>query len=81
MGFFSRRSNDEVPADPAMVELGREYGIAKRHGDRKAMRRITRELGATATTDADTAAFQQGQRAYEDIPPVPRPSRGRNRRR
>ena len=77
MGLFSRKS-ESTPSNPEMAELGREYGIAKRHGDRKAMRRITREVGANTVTDADAESFRQGQQAYEDVPPAYTPRR-RNR--
>ncbi|MFE9553668.1 hypothetical protein ACFYOD_09340 [Streptomyces sp. NPDC006703] len=76
MGLFNRKQNNDIPADPAAAELGREYAIAKRHGDRKTVRRITREL-SNGTTNID--AFEAGQRAYDEIPPA-YPTR-RNRRR
>ncbi|GAA2541460.1 MULTISPECIES: hypothetical protein [Streptomyces] len=79
MGFLSRRSND-TPANPQMAELGREFAIARRHGDRKTMRRIGREFAETAQGDTDAASFQQGQEAYDVLPPV-NPPRRRNRRR
>ncbi|MFF9841613.1 hypothetical protein [Streptomyces sp. NPDC013740] len=69
MGLFSRKTND-TPANPQMAELGREFAIARRHGDRKTMRRIGREYTNTASTDADAASFQQGQNAYDAIPPT-----------
>ncbi|MDT6988475.1 hypothetical protein ACFSUJ_17265 [Streptomyces lusitanus] len=79
MGLFSRKSND-TPANPQMAELGREFAIARRHGDRKTMRRIGREFTEIAQGDADAASFQQGQEAYDALPPV-NPPRRRNRRR
>ncbi|GGN66834.1 hypothetical protein GCM10011579_038650 [Streptomyces albiflavescens] len=78
MGFFKNKTND-TPSNPAMAELGREYGIAKRHGDRKAMRRIAREVGANTVTDSDAESFRQGQQAYNSIPPAHSKPR-RNRR-
>ncbi|MFK8908903.1 hypothetical protein [Streptomyces sp. YS-3] len=74
MGLFNRKQND-TPADPAAAELGREYAIAKRHGDRKTVRRITREL-SNGHTDIDS--FEAGQRGYDSIPPA---YSRRNRRR
>ncbi|QIJ64982.1 hypothetical protein [Streptomyces sp. JB150] len=78
MGLFSRKSND-APSDPQMAELGREYAIAERHRDRKAMRRITRELGSADRSDADLSSFERGRKDYHDIPPAY--SRRRNGRR
>ncbi|MEV7378403.1 hypothetical protein [Streptomyces lydicus] len=79
MGLFSRKNNDSAAGDPAMTELGREYGIAKRHGDRKTVNRINRQLGNGNLSDADQAAFRQGKDAYDAIPPAY--SKRRNRRR
>ncbi|WP_433891297.1 hypothetical protein [Streptomyces sp. CA-111067] len=78
MGLFSRKT-DSTPANPAMAELGREFANAKRHGDRKTVRRIAREFDRTATGDSDAASFQQGQDVYNSIPPAY--STRRNRRR
>ncbi|MGW2656761.1 hypothetical protein ACWC1D_24275 [Streptomyces sp. NPDC001478] len=78
MGFFSRKS-DNTPTNPAMTEMGREFAIARRHGDRKTMRRIGREYNATATTETDAASFQAGQDAYDAIPPIKTPRRNRRR--
>jgi hypothetical protein len=69
MGLFSRKSHD-TPANPQMAELGREYAIAKRHGDRKTVGRITRQLGTSGVSDSDVASFQQGRDAYDAIPPI-----------
>jgi hypothetical protein len=77
MGIFSRKTND-TPSNPQMAELGREYAIAKRHGDRKTVGRINRQIGESGMSDSDRASFQQGRDAYDSIPPIPR---GRNRRR
>ena len=77
MGIFSRKNN-EAPSNPEMVELGREYAIAKRHGDRKTVGRINRQIGESGMSDSDRSSFQQGRDAYDSIPPIPR---GRNRRR
>ncbi|MGW3916079.1 hypothetical protein ACWEBX_31880 [Streptomyces sp. NPDC005070] len=76
MGFFGRKS-DDTPGNPAMAELGREFAIARRHGDRKTMRRIGREFSNTANGDTDAASFQHGQESYDSVPPIPR---GRNHR-
>ncbi|MFC9799501.1 hypothetical protein ACFWGE_07505 [Streptomyces bacillaris] len=74
MGLFSRKSND-TPSNPAMAELGR----ARRHGDRKTMRRIGREYDATATGETDAASFQAGQESYDALPPIKTPRRNRRR--
>ncbi|WP_405466115.1 hypothetical protein OG783_23670 [Streptomyces jietaisiensis] len=78
MGLFSRKSND-TPANPQMAELGREFAIARRHGDRKTMRRIGREFDNTARNDADAASFQHGQQTYDALPPINPPRRNRRR--
>ncbi|MEX3102271.1 MULTISPECIES: hypothetical protein [unclassified Streptomyces] len=78
MGFFSRKSDTPAPANPEAAELGREYAIAKRHGDRKAANKILRQIGASDLSDADRTSFQQGRESYDAIPPKPR---GRNSRR
>jgi hypothetical protein len=79
MGLFSRKTND-TPANPAMAELGREFANARRHGDRKTVRKIAREYERTAQGDSDAASFQHGQDAYNAIPPA-YPTRRGNRRR
>ncbi|MFG2835075.1 hypothetical protein ACGFYE_08805 [Streptomyces zaomyceticus] len=73
MGLFSRKSSN-TPANPQMTELGREYAIAKRHGDRKTMGRINRQLGTSGASESDMNSFEQGRDAYDAIPPI------RNRR-
>jgi hypothetical protein len=78
MGLFSRKSND-TPANPQMAELGREFAIARRHNDRKTMRRIGREFDNTAQSDADAASFQHGQQSYDALPPINPPRRNRRR--
>ncbi|MEE1794965.1 hypothetical protein PUR28_30025 [Streptomyces sp. BE308] len=78
MGLFSRKSND-TPTNPAMTELGREFAIARRHGDRKTMRRIGREYDNTATGETDAASFQRGQESYDALPPIKTPRRNRRR--
>jgi hypothetical protein len=60
-----------------MAELGREFAIARRHGDRKTMRRIGREFSSTSNGTTDAASFQQGQESYDAVPPIPRPRRKR----
>lgn len=77
MGIFSRKSNDSTPANPEMAELGREYAIAKRHGDRKTLGRINRQIGESGMSDSDRASFNSGRESYDSIPPIPQ---GRNRR-
>ncbi|MCS0638746.1 hypothetical protein NX801_24435 [Streptomyces sp. LP05-1] len=79
MGLFNRKK-DTTPANPAMAELGREFAIARRHGDRKTMRRIGREYMNGASTEADAASFQQGQDAYDALPPINPPRRNQRRR-
>ncbi|MFC8173837.1 hypothetical protein [Streptomyces sp. NPDC057325] len=69
MGLF-RRKTDETPANPQMAELGRKYAIAKRHGDRKTIGRITRQLGTSHVSETDRASFQQGRDAYDALPPI-----------
>ncbi|WP_328639700.1 hypothetical protein [Streptomyces canus] len=76
MGFFSR-SNNGTPSNQEMAELGREYAIAKRHGDRKTVTRINRQIGESGMSDSDRTSFEQGRESYDSIPPIPR---GRNRR-
>ncbi|WP_405676836.1 hypothetical protein OG292_19555 [Streptomyces sp. NBC_01511] len=78
MGLFSRTKSTQ-PESPAMAELGREFAIARRHGDRKTMRRIGREYADAARSDSDAASFQHGQGVYDAMPPI-KPER-RNRRR
>ncbi|MCK8680222.1 hypothetical protein [Streptomyces lichenis] len=79
MGLFSRKK-DAPPTNPAMAELGREFAIARRHGDRKTMRRIGREYMNGASTEADAASFQQGQEGYDAVPPIKPPRRNQRRR-
>ncbi|MFJ2173957.1 hypothetical protein ACIOHE_13725 [Streptomyces sp. NPDC087851] len=78
MPLFNRNKKEEsAPANPEMAELGREYAIAKRHGDRKTTRRITRQIDKASASDRDS--FEHGKTAYDSIPPVPtwRPTRRR----
>ncbi|MFF3362846.1 hypothetical protein [Streptomyces misionensis] len=77
MGIFSRKSTPEPARDEEMVELGREYAIARRHRDTKAMNRIMRQVGNDKDVK-DLSDFRAGQESYDSIPPIPR---GRNRRR
>ncbi|MFI1762426.1 hypothetical protein ACH41H_10315 [Streptomyces sp. NPDC020800] len=78
MGIFSRKNNDPEPArNEEMVELGRDYAIAKRHRDTKAMNRIMRQVGNDKDM-TDLSDFRAGQESYDSIPPIPR---GRNNRR
>ncbi|MET7603219.1 hypothetical protein ABZS96_11905 [Streptomyces avermitilis] len=77
MGFFSRKDSSSEPArDERMTELGRNYAIARRHRDTKAMNRIMRDIG-TDKSVTDLNDFREGQESYDSIPPIPR---GRNRR-
>ncbi|MFF4114632.1 hypothetical protein ACFY0P_14320 [Streptomyces sp. NPDC001714] len=71
MGLFSRKSQPEPARDERMSELGRDYAIARRHNDRKAMNRIMREIG-TDKDVTDLSDFRAGQESYDSIPPVPR---------
>ncbi|QHA04714.1 hypothetical protein GQF42_16705 [Streptomyces broussonetiae] len=78
MGIFSRKNSTPEPArNEEMVELGREYAIARRHRDTKAMNRIMRQVGNDKDV-TDLSDFRTGQESYDSIPPIPR---GRNRRR
>jgi hypothetical protein len=74
MGIF--RKKPEPTPDPQMVELGREYAIARRHRDRKAMNKIMREV-VTDNDVTDLRDFRAGQNSYDSIPPIPR---GRRRK-
>ncbi|MGW7572474.1 hypothetical protein [Streptomyces sp. NPDC054765] len=78
MGMFSRKTSDSSD-DRAMTELGREYAIAKRHGDRKTANRLTRQIGGNGSTDEERVAFWKGADAYDEIPPAY--SKRRNHRR
>ncbi|MFE7230190.1 hypothetical protein ACWDAO_18580 [Streptomyces sp. NPDC001212] len=78
MGFFGRKNND-ASTNPEMAELGREYAIAKRHGDRKAVNRINRQIGASGMSDKDRDSFDRGRESYDAIPPAY--SKRRTRRR
>ncbi|MFJ8157718.1 hypothetical protein [Streptomyces sp. NPDC094468] len=77
MGLFSRKSQPEPARDERMTELGRDYAIARRHRDQRAMNRIMREIG-TDKDVTDLSDFRAGQDSYDSIPPIPR---GRNTRR
>ncbi|RSS70292.1 hypothetical protein [Streptomyces sp. WAC06614] len=77
MGIFRRATSASAPADPAMAELGREYANARRHGDRKTMNKIKRQINGS---DGDLSSFAEGARAYDAIPPAYSKPR-RNRRR
>ncbi|MFF4288302.1 hypothetical protein ACFY0R_23855 [Streptomyces sp. NPDC001633] len=81
MGLFNRnRSTNSAPADPAMTEKGREYAIAKRHGDRKTANRLVREIGGNSRTNEERAAFWKGADDYDAIPPAySKPRRSRRR--
>ncbi|MFE3633434.1 hypothetical protein [Streptomyces sp. NPDC059168] len=77
MGIFSRKKDPEPARNDEMVELGREYAIARRHRDTRAMNRIMRQVGNDKDV-TDLSDFRAGQETYDSIPPIPR---GRNRRR
>ncbi|MGW4954571.1 hypothetical protein [Streptomyces parvulus] len=70
-------SNSEPAANPEMTEKGREYAIAKRHGDRKTANRIMREVAEAAP--GDLTSFAAGRDSYNAIPPAYKKSR-RSRR-
>ncbi|GAB7109010.1 hypothetical protein JCM4814A_73240 [Streptomyces phaeofaciens JCM 4814] len=75
MGLFSRKSSNAEPArDERMAELGRDYAIARRHRDTRAMNRIMREIG-TDKSVTDLNDFRAGQESYDSIPPIPRKRR------
>ncbi|MFJ3922665.1 hypothetical protein [Streptomyces sp. NPDC090022] len=60
-----------------MTELGREYANARRHGDRRTMNAIKRQINAS---DGDLSAFADGVQAYDAIPPgYSKPRRNRRR--
>ncbi|MGW0208641.1 hypothetical protein ACWDZ8_23525 [Streptomyces sp. NPDC003233] len=77
MGIFNRKKDPEPARNEEMVELGREYAIARRHRDTRAMNRIMRQVGNDKDV-TDLSDFRAGQETYDSIPPIPR---GRNRRR
>lgn len=81
MGLFNRKKNEPPAADPKLSELGRDYAIARRHRDRRAMNRIVREVERDyGLTDADWDSFREGQQTYDDIPPAyTKPRRGKRR--
>ncbi|WP_432017679.1 hypothetical protein [Streptomyces hydrogenans] len=72
---FKSSSTPAAPANPEMEEKGREYAIAKRHGDRKTANRIMRELSESAPEDM--TAFAAGRDSYNAIPPAYKKSRRR----
>jgi hypothetical protein len=76
MGIFSRNRTPEPERNEAMLELGRDYAIARRHRDTKTMNRIMRQIG-TDKDVTDLSDFREGQESYDSIPPIPR---GRKRR-
>ncbi|RKN52309.1 hypothetical protein D7231_35330 [Streptomyces klenkii] len=78
---LARNSTIPPAPDPAVAELGRDYAIARRHKDRKAMTRIMRTVkkehgGLTGTTKA---SFEAGQESYDSIPAITQPKRRRRR--
>ncbi|AZQ72714.1 hypothetical protein EKH77_17125 [Streptomyces luteoverticillatus] len=81
MGLFNRKKEEEPQVDPQLSELGRNYAIAKRHGDRRAMSRIVRTVEREyGLADADWASFKDGQDIYDAIPPgYAKPRRGHRR--
>ncbi|WP_058044607.1 hypothetical protein [Streptomyces roseifaciens] len=81
MGLFNRKKEEALQVDPALSELGRDYAIAKRHGDRRAMNQIVRTVEREhGLAEADWASFKDGQDAYDAIPPAySKPRRGRRR--
>lgn len=82
MGLFSRNKNQPPPSlDPKLSELGRDYAIARRHRDRRTMNRIVRQVEKEyGPAGADWTSFEEGQQAYDDIPPAyTKPRRGKRR--
>lgn len=72
MNFKDLFSGKDTPSpcdNPELAELGREFAIAKRHGDRKTVNQINRVLHSDYA-DTDTSAFEQGRDAYDAIPPA-----------
>jgi hypothetical protein len=69
---FLGGGDDSAPApaadNSAMTEKGREYAIAKRHGDRKTAGRLMREL--SEASPEDMTAFAAGRDTYNAIPPA-----------
>ncbi|WP_431784014.1 hypothetical protein [Streptomyces chumphonensis] len=79
MGLFSRKHNTEPQTNPEIAERGRDYAIAKRHGDRRAMNRVMRQMERDGLTNADWDSFRSGQASYDAIPPIPGTTRRRKR--
>ncbi|MEV5880722.1 hypothetical protein AB0L75_42430 [Streptomyces sp. NPDC052101] len=82
MGLLDRfrgGGGSEPAADnPEMEEKGREYAIARRHGDRKTANRLMREL--SEASPEDMGAFAAGRDGYNAIPPAySKPRRSRRR--
>ncbi|MGI5530496.1 hypothetical protein ACQEVX_24870 [Streptomyces syringium] len=81
MGLFNRKKEETPEVDPALSELGRDYAIAKRHGDRRAMNRIVRKVESEhGLADADWGSFKDGQQSYDALPPAYTKSRSNRRR-
>lgn len=82
MGLFSRKAKtEETPVvNREVADLGRDYAIAKRHGDRRTQTRILKQMEKGGIADADWTSFKNGQSAYDDIPPAyTKPRRSRRR--
>lgn len=70
MGLFSRKKTEDTPAvNREVADLGRDYAIARRHGDRRTQTRILKQMEKGGIADADWTSFKSGQSAYDDIPP------------
>ncbi len=83
MGLFSRKRTEDTPTvNREVSNLGRDYAIAKRHGDRRTQTRILKQMEKGGIADADWTSFKDGQSAYDDIPPAyAKPRRRGSRRR
>ncbi|WP_046506429.1 hypothetical protein [Streptomyces odonnellii] len=79
MGLFNRKKEEPPQVNPEVAERGRNYAIAKRHGDRRAMNRIVRQMERDGLANADWDSFRNGQQEYDAIPPINPPRRNRRR--
>ncbi|WP_329287770.1 hypothetical protein [Streptomyces sp. NBC_00691] len=76
--MFKGGGSTPEPANPEMTEKGREYAIARRHGDRKTANRIMREVAEAAPEDL--TSFAAGRDSYNEIPPAYKKPRRTRRR-
>ncbi|WP_329018803.1 hypothetical protein [Streptomyces sp. NBC_00690] len=79
MGLFNRKKEEPSQPNREIAERGRDYAIAKRHGDRRAMNKIVRQMENDGLASADWDSFKAGQSEYDDIPPIPKTRRNRRR--